>query len=627
MPSTFLGLNTSYTGLVASNASLNTTANNIANIETPGYSRQQVNQTAAEAMQFFATYGCVGAGVDILGAERVRDVFYDEKYWVNNAKLGEVDKKWYYSNIIQEYLRDQRGTNAVKGFVQIFEEYQNTLLTLKTATDQKNHALDFIGSAGKLCEYFQIMYNNFQKMQTDVNDEIKIKTDKINSLSQQIASLNKQINIVEVNGLAKANDLRDKRDLLIDELSAITDVKCEETEILDQQGRFTGMHDYSVRICGGQSLVSGYGYRQLECVPRATWQKVNQNDANGLYDVRWTDTKEDLGVCAKNTGGELKGLFEIRDGNNYEAFSGRVTAVDTMKQSVTVRVTDDYLASMSKSTLPLTDGRIMLGGEYYYYKDYDFKLDDDGNCYYTFNLSQDRSRNPAGPTKDLIKQSASVGQKVNYQGIPYYLEQMNEWVRDYAYKFNTYYSVEGSTDCNEDLLPEGSIFYTGENATKGGQYAMDVKIGAKEYNSGSQTGYYNLTAGNFEVLQQLQDDPSKMGTHTVETDGKAKYDVIDNVHDLGRNKDKMTFRGCSAQEYLECMLGDSALNAESAYSFQNLYENIKESIANNRYSISGVDEDEEGANMIKFQNAYNLASKMISVLSECYDRLINATGV
>ena len=73
MPSTFLGLNTSYTGLVASNASLNTTANNIANIQTKGYSRQQVNQTAAEAMQFFQTYGCVGAGVDILGAERVRD--------------------------------------------------------------------------------------------------------------------------------------------------------------------------------------------------------------------------------------------------------------------------------------------------------------------------------------------------------------------------------------------------------------------------------------------------------------------------------------------------------------------------------------------------------------------------
>ncbi|MDE7207967.1 MAG: flagellar hook-associated protein FlgK [Lachnospiraceae bacterium] len=626
MPSTFLGLNTSYTGLVASNASLNTTANNIANIETKGYSRQQVNQTAAEAMQFFSTYGCVGAGVDVLGAERVRDIFYDEKYWTNSSKLGEVDKKQYYCAIIEEYLKDQRGTNETKGFTTIFAEYQNTMSSLKTNADQKNHALDFIGSAGKLCEYFNIMYNNFQKMQTDANDEIKIKTDQINSLAQQIASLNKQINTIEVNGLAIANDLRDKRDLLIDELSAVTDVECKETEILDAQGRFTGLHDYSVKICGGQSLVSGYNYRQLECVPRATWQKVNQNDADGLYDVRWADTKEDLGVCAKNTGGELKGLFEVRDGNNYEAFTGKVTAVNNMDKSVTVKVTDDYLKSISKSTLPLTDGRIKLGGEYYYYTDFDFKIDDNGECYYTFNLSEDRSKNPSVLSKDLVNQSASIGEKVNYQGIPYYLEQMNEWVRDYAYNFNRLYDVPGATNYNEELV-EGGIMYTGTDYLSGTQYAMDVKIGATEYNSASQTGYFNLTAGNFNVLEEIEKDPSKLATHTVEKDGLAKYDIITNLLDLGTNKDKMTFRGCSAQEFLECLLGDSGLNAESANSFQNLYENIKESIANHRYSISGVDEDEEGANMIKFQNAFNLASKMISVLNECYGKLINETGV
>ena len=73
MPSTFAGLNIAYTGLVASNSSLNTTANNIANIETKGYSRQQVNQTAATAMRAFQGYGCIGAGVDTLGAERIRD--------------------------------------------------------------------------------------------------------------------------------------------------------------------------------------------------------------------------------------------------------------------------------------------------------------------------------------------------------------------------------------------------------------------------------------------------------------------------------------------------------------------------------------------------------------------------
>ena len=114
MASAFMGLNIAYSGLVASNAALNTTANNIANIETEGYSRQVVNQIASEAMRTFASYGCVGAGVDTLGAERVRDIYYDEKYWNNNSKLGEYDKKQYYCSIIEQYLMDERGTNEVK---------------------------------------------------------------------------------------------------------------------------------------------------------------------------------------------------------------------------------------------------------------------------------------------------------------------------------------------------------------------------------------------------------------------------------------------------------------------------------------------------------------------------------
>ncbi|MBR6344966.1 MAG: flagellar hook-associated protein FlgK, partial [Lachnospiraceae bacterium] len=89
MSSTFLGLNTAYTGLQASQAALNTTANNVSNAETKGYSRQVVSTQAADAIRSFTTYGCVGAGVETLSIERVRDSFYDEKYWANNSKLGE----------------------------------------------------------------------------------------------------------------------------------------------------------------------------------------------------------------------------------------------------------------------------------------------------------------------------------------------------------------------------------------------------------------------------------------------------------------------------------------------------------------------------------------------------------
>jgi flagellar hook-associated protein 1 FlgK len=634
MPSTFTGLNISYTGLVAANAALNTTANNIANIETEGYSRQVVNQTAATAMRAFQSYGCVGAGVDTLGAERVRDVYYDEKYWNNSSKLGQTEKRQYYCSIIETYLNDTTGTNAVKGFTTIFSEYQTSMESLSTHSGESNYALDFVGKSGNLTEYFNLLYNNFQQMQTDVNDEIKIEVDQINSIAQQIASLNKQINVIEVGGNTIANELRDKRDLLIDQLSAVVDVECEEIDMADVNGNDTGLHNYIVKIAGGQTLVNGYDYRQLECTPREFWQKVNQNDVDGLYDVSWTDTGDDLGVYGNTVKGELKGLFEMRDGNNNESFNGTITNVDTKNNTVTIKVTDDYLKDISKSTLPLTDGRISLGGDNYYYDSYDYQIDDDGNCYYTFNMSDSTSRNPVAVPASKIGQSAKVGEQLSYQGIPYYLEQMNEWVRDYAYSFNTIYGQEGATDLNGDDQT-GSIFFTGSDVM-GGQFALELErqndevVGidyVKKYSSTDKSGYYNLTAGNFGVSKAVQDDSSTLVTHTGASEGESKYDIVTQLKDLSTNKDKMTFRGCDAQSFLICLMGDAALNAQSANSFYTIYSNIDESISNSRYSVSGVDADEEAANMIKYQNAYNLASKMISVLNECYERLILETGV
>jgi flagellar hook-associated protein 1 FlgK len=626
MPSTFTGLNISYTGLVAANAGLNTTANNIANIETEGYSRQIVNQTAAEAMRAFQSYGCVGAGVDTLGAERVRDIYYDEKYWNNSSKLGEYDKKQYYCAIIENYLADQRGTNEVKGFTTIFSEYQAAMESLSTHTGEDDYSLAFIGTAGNLAEYFNLLYNNFQKMQTDVNDEIAIDVDQINGIAQQIASLNKQINTIEVGGNAVANELRDKRDLLIDQLSAVIDVQCEERDMTDISGNSTGLHEYVVKIAGGQVLVDGYDYRQLECIHREQWQKVNQNDVDGLYNVIWTDTEEDIGIYGNSVKGELKGLFEMRDGNNDEAFNGKVYDVDVVDNTVTIRVTDSYLSDISKSTIPLTDGCIKLGGDDYYYDSYEFITDDQGNTYYKFKMSDDLSRNPVAVPTTKEGQSAKIGEKVDYQGIPYYLEQMNEWVRDYAYNFNKIYGVEGATDL-EGNDRTGAIFFTGDDEVTGKQYAFDTELGAKSYSSVDDIGYYYLTAGNFNVSKSIQADSSTLATHTGETEGESKYNIIDNLKDLSTNKDLMTFRGCDAQSFLICLMGDSALNAQSANSFCDIYTNIDESISNSRYSVSGVDADEEAANMIKYQNAYNLAAKMISTLNECYERLILETGV
>ena len=131
---------------------------------------------------------------------------------------------------------------------------------------------------------------------------------RINSLATQVASLTQQINTVEVGG-ENANDLRDQRESLIDELSEIVNVTVTETKVGN-----VGMTSYIVRL-DGNILVDSYDAKQLEVRPRQ--QKLNQCDVDGLYDVYW-DNGERLNTESATLSGTMKALFEVRDGNNAE---------------------------------------------------------------------------------------------------------------------------------------------------------------------------------------------------------------------------------------------------------------------------------------------------------------------
>ena len=93
------------------------------------------------------------------------------------------------------------------------------------------------------------------------------------------------------------------------------------------------------------------------------------------------------------------------------------------------------------------------------------------------------------------------------------------------------------------------------------------------------------------------------------------------------NKNEYSFRNASANQMLEMILSDVALNASNADTHEQTFKGLRNTIENQRTSISGVDEDEEAVNLVKYQNAYTLASKMIQTLSEVYDQLILRTGV
>lgn len=652
MPSQFFGLNIAYTGLLASNAALNTTNNNIANVHTKGYSRQQVVQQASDAIRVFQTYGCAGAGVDTLAIERVRDDFYDGKYWANNTRLGEFNMKQYYMEQMETYFDDD-GSNA--GFKTIFDQVMiGGMQELLKNPASVNTKTQFIGFMSGLTGYFTSLSGNMQAMQTDVNHEIKLKVDQINSLANEIASLNKQINTVELTG-SKANELRDRRTLLLDDLSQIVDIQVKETPIVDpyHPDRKTGGNRFMVQIAGGQVLVDTNEYRELECVARRSYEKVNQTDVDGLYDIYWEDGQK-FNLYNVSMGGSLKGLVQMRDGNNGEYFNGMVTDVgsvtiqekddkgvmrDVVHDTVTVQVGKAYLQDLNQCNLSDQGGVINLANQEFYYDSWEYtcSFDAQGNATYsyTFTLSKAGSgeKNARHVTNDRKDKEATIGAGISYQGIPYYMKQMNEWIRTFSQKFNDLLT-SGYTADNQ----KGIIMLTGNDPAEDAQFLFDEKFRYDLFTAKGEAGksikvssrddsYYRLTADNFDILAAVSKDPNRMANKFDISAGADQKDLLEAIKGMAYDKEKMSFRGASAGEFLQCILGDIALNTSNAEKFQQNFKDIAETIENQRISISGVDEDEEAVNLVKYQNGYNLAAKMMQVLTEVYDRLILETGV
>ena len=616
MASTFFGLDIAYTGVQAANAKLNTTANNIANVDTKGYTRQEATQVASDALRISQSYGMAGTGVTVTDINQVRNEFYDVKYWQAQTNLGQYDMKMYYMYQIEDYFTDK---DTVEGFEPIFSAMFDSLEEVYKQAGTPSTKTQFIGAAGDLCEYFNAQATNLEKLQLGVNEEIKNKVDEINSIAEQIATLNKQINTIEVNHL-RANELRDKRNLLIDQLSRIVDVEVRETPIYTTPGgsEKSGIYTYEVSIAGGQILVQGYEYNTLECVARSAEEKVNQSDADGLFEIKWSNTM-DFNLYGANLGGELKGLIEVRDGNNEEYFHGTTKGVKDNGDgtyTVTIEVPNkDYLTDMNKCTLP-DSGQLTLVNTKYKYSGFEF--DGTNPPTYTFTIKPDAGQ--AAPTIFDGKE-ASVGTKIDYQGIPYYQEQMNEWVRIFAKAMN---DIE-KTAVDEEGNP-AEVLFTAKDKVNGTEIKFDDSLADNKYKS-SDSDYYRLTAGNLSINNEMVKDASKFGTTVDIKKGGDAQDVTELLLTVQDDKNKVNFRGCSAKEFLQCITSDIALSANNAKTFTENYTNINKSVSQTRLSISGVDNDEEALHLVKFQEAYNLSAKVMQIMTEIYDRLILQTGV
>ena len=103
------------------------------------------------------------------------------------------------------------------------------------------------------------------------------------------------------------------------------------------------------------------------------------------------------------------------------------------------------------------------------------------------------------------------------------------------------------------------------------------------------------------------------------------HDIIDKLINLSDQKN--LYRGSSPREFLQCILTDITMDMNRASTLAANYDNIVNTIDTKRLSVSAVDKDEEAVDLVKFQNAYNLCARMVTTMTELYDRLILETGV
>ncbi len=652
--SQFFGLNIGYTGLQAANAALNVTGNNISNVETKGYTRQEATQVAAEALRTNTSYGMAGAGVDTKSIDQIRNAYYDLKYWQNNASLGIYEVKQQYYRQIEDYFTD---TDDVMGFNAVFSDMFDALDEVYKSSGDDTKKASFMSQCKSLTEYFNNMYTSLEKLQIDANNEIQNKVNEVNSIAAEIATLNKQINTIEINGV-KANELRDKRNLLVDQLSKIVDVKVTEIPIytndaqvikmMEAEGSVgneqrkrelmeeSGIYRYIVDIAGGQNLVNSYDYTTLECVARE--DKVNRSDAEGLYDIKFTNTNVYLNLYGGNLGGELKGLIEVRDGNNGENFrqtdGSKVTCT---ADTVTVVIeknhpNHDFLTDMNKVTMN-NAGTIVVGNTPLQYESWEYTYDEGtGEGTYKFKIKAPDLPDHPNDTTGLSGKDAYIGVSIDYQGIPYYMTQMDEWVRSFSQAMNKI-ERQAQIDVNGEAK-RADVMFTYRDATDGTEkmFAGHEEDTGRSYTPSyplktTEDNYLQLTAKNFSVNSKMMKDVNLFGTTADITKGRDAQDITLELEKVRVDKSKMVYRGCSSEEFLQCLTSDVALGASSANTFCSNFDKISKAIVAQRTSVSGVDNDEEALNLVKFQEAYNLSSKMIQVMTEIYDRLILQTGV
>ncbi len=308
MPDIYGILSTASRSLLTQQKAIDVTGQNIANVNTPGYSRQRVVMQPNTPINFEP--GQMGTGVKAAEIERIYDRFIGGQINRESTNLGQWEATEGALQRIELVFDETSGVGLDQSLNEFWAAWQDLINNPGGYSERTVLA----SKSQTLARTFNNMATNLRQIQEDYDTNISGTIDEINGIAGQIADLNHKISQVEVAG-QNSNDYRDQRDLLLKDLSALIDVTTFENDA----GQVT------VLVGDGKPLVQS---------PYA-WQLGTQTNASGLQDVVWLERDgSPTDITAAIQGGRIRGWLDVRDG--YAA--DYLNRLDTLAQSIVTEV-------------------------------------------------------------------------------------------------------------------------------------------------------------------------------------------------------------------------------------------------------------------------------------------------
>ena len=608
--------------LMAHSTQINTAGHNITNADTEGYSRQRV-----QIKTFDPLYrpdltreerpGQVGQGSSVESINRLRDELLDQRIVAqSNQETYWTTREKYYTMIEQVYNEPDEISVRTN-----MDKYWQSWQELSVYPESQAARQAVVTRGETLAESIQQRYKALSGIGDLINGDIDATVKQINTITKQIADINGEIVKVKAMG-DNPNDLLDRRDLLVEKLSGLANIT---TDIRDDD-------EFMVHL-EGNILVQGHVARNFEVEP--------MTDNNGYSRVIWSDTKNTVQV----SGGTLGALVELRDVDIRE----QVQSLNTVTMNFADLVNDVHRAGIGMNNVTGLDFFVQHPFVTSVNGNYDRDGDGVDDHSYLFRFTGTNSLNPQ--EKLGLEGEMKLSGKSGTITVPYHatdtIEEVVARINDSDGEVKAYLDrnnrlVLKATTAKEMENPDfvirhvedNGMFLTGYAGILNGSGAENAYDFAQADASNALRGEFAVSpvlnpAGYVEVNPDIKGDVLSVAAAYPNAQGKSMIGDARAAVEIAsiRNTDVMIGKDRTFDDYFANSVTNVGLKGEQAEMNMLSQNAIMDDLRNLRDSISGVNIDEELAEIIKFQHGYNAAAKFVSVIDQMLDTVINRLGV